>query len=288
VPGGVNVKDARIMIVDDSPFSVALIEKMLQTNGLNVVAKATNKTDMINKFTEEKPDFITMDLTMPEINGFDSIKLLRTIDPNFKSIMISSLKDEDLTEESKKLKINGYVQKPVKEDELINTIKNIINFDKNYLELLDEHQAVFQESFVDAVNSMTRTRVSFKEKKEEEIKFSMGFAVAIGIIGTFPGRFFLDMSNKTLTAFTRSITGEESNSSEEKAHFISEFANIVAGNACSLLNLTDKNYKFRLSSPTVFYGEELTVSTANLKTFMIVAETEFGEIIIGTSFSRGE
>lgn len=282
------MKEPRFMIVDDSPFSVTLIEKMLQANGYNVVAKATNKNDMIKMFTEEKPDFVTMDLTMPEFNGFESIKLLRIIDTNFKSVMISSLKDDELTEESKKLKINGYIQKPVKEDELINTIKSIINYDKNYYELLDEHQAVFKESFADAVNSMTRTTVSFKEKNAEEVKFSMGFAVAIGIIGTFPGRFFLDMSNKTLTAFTRSITGEESDSSEEKAHFISEFANIVAGNACSLLNLTDKNYKFRLSSPTVFYGEELTVSTANLKTFMIVAETEFGEIIIGTSFSRGE
>lgn len=286
--GGADMKEPRFMIVDDSPFSVTLIEKMLQANGYNVVAKATNKNDMIKMFTEEKPDFVTMDLTMPEINGFESIKLLRTIDTNFKSVMISSLKDDELTEESKKLKINGYIQKPVKEDELINTIKSIINYDKNYYELLDEHQAVFKESFADAVNSMTRTTVSFKEKNVEEVKFSMGFAVAIGIIGTFPGRFFLDMSNETLTAFTKSITGQESEDSEEKAHFISEFANIVVGNACSLLNLTDKNYKFRLSSPTVFYGEELTVSTANLKTFMIIAETEFGEIIIGTSFSRGE
>lgn len=281
------MKEPRIMIVDDSPFSITLIEKILTNNGYKVVAKATNKNDMVKKFTEEKPDFVTMDLTMPEINGFESIKLLRTIDSNFKSVMISSLKDEELFEESKKLKINAYLQKPVKEDELVNTIKNIINYDQNYYELLEEHQDIFKESFADAVNSMTRTRVSFREKMEDEIKFSMGFAVAIGIIGTFPGRFFLDMSNDTLSAFTKSITGDETEDPEEKAHFISEFANIVAGNACSLLNLTGKNYKFRLSSPTVFYGEELTVSTANLKTFMVSAETEFGEIIIGTSFSRG-
>src|SRR5690606_35499660 len=140
--------------------------------------------------------------TMPEINGFESIKLLRTRDANFKSVMISSLKDDELTEESKKLKINGYIEKPVKEDELVNTINSIINYDKNSYELLDEHQAVFNESFADAVNSMTRTTVSFKDKNAEEVKFSMGFAVAIGIIGTFPGRFFLDMSNETLTAFT--------------------------------------------------------------------------------------
>ena len=281
------MKEPRIMIVDDSPFSITLIEKILTNNGYKVVAKATNKDDMVKKFTEEKPDFVTMDLTMPEINGFESIKLLRTIDSNFKSVMISSLKDDELFEESKKLKINAYLQKPVKEDELVNTIKNIINYDQNYYELLEEHQDIFKESFADAVNSMTRTRVSFREKMEDEIKFSMGFAVAIGIIGTFPGRFFLDMSNDTLSAFTKSITGDETEDPEEKAHFISEFANIVAGNACSLLNLTGKNYKFRLSSPTVFYGEELTVSTANLKTFMVSAETEFGEIIIGTSFSRG-
>jgi DNA-binding NarL/FixJ family response regulator len=158
------MKEPRIMIVDDSPFSITLIEKILTNNGYEVVAKATNKDDMVKKFSEEKPDFVTMDLTMPEINGFESIKLLRTIDSNFKSIMISSLKDEELFEESKKLKINAYLQKPVKEDELVNTIKNIIIYDQNYYELLEEHQDIFKESFADAVNSMTRPE-SLSEKR---------------------------------------------------------------------------------------------------------------------------
>ena len=116
------MQELKIMIVDDSPFSINLIEELLSKNGYKVVAKASNKEEMLEKFLETKPNFITMDLTMPDIDGFESIKLLRKINPDFNSIMISSLKDDDLVRESKKLKINDYLQKPLKEEELLKSI----------------------------------------------------------------------------------------------------------------------------------------------------------------------
>jgi len=70
---------------------------------------------------------------------------------------------------------------------------------------------------------------------------------------------------------------------------IAEIANIVAGNACSLINKTNSLYGFRVAPPTVVYGESIKISKAELQTVTsVIAETSFGEVYMNVGFSRSE
>lgn len=279
--------DIKIMIVDDSPFSVNLIEDILTKNGYKVVAIAGNKEEMLEKFIQEKPNFVTMDLTMPDINGFESIKLLKEINPNFNSIMISSLKDNDLLQEAKKLKMDDYLQKPLKEEELIKSIKNILDKDDNYNKLLSEHGDVFKESFKDAMMELSRINIKYIERDFKLDKENFSFAAVAGITGNFPGRFIIALSEDSLTMLTKRVLKNDNPSCQQKGNLLAEIANIIAGNACSILNMKERNYKFRLSSPTVFYGKNLQVFSEKEKNHFYTAESDYGLIFIATSFSKG-
>lgn len=280
--------ELRIMIVDDSTFSINIIEEILKNNNFNVVATASNKEEMLEKFKKEKPNFLTMDLTMPEINGFDSIKLLRTINPAFNSIMISSLKDDDLVNEAKKLRINDYLQKPTKEEDLLESIKNIVNREKNFSLLLEEHTDVFKETFKDAMTELGRLKVTFNNKEVEIREGEASFAAAAGITGNFPGRFTIFLSEESLSSLAKSVLKDDQPSYEQKANLLAEMTNIVAGNACSILNMTGRGYKFRLSSPTVFYAKDLQIFSEKDYSYFFSADSDFGPIYFLTSFSKGD
>lgn len=282
------MQELKIMIVDGSPFSINLIEELLSKNGYKVVAKASNKEEMLEKFLETKPNFITMDLTMPDIDGFESIKLLRKINPDFNSIMISSLKDDDLVRESKKLKINDYLQKPLKEEELLKSIQNVLNVHDNFKLLISEEGEVFRESFKDAMMELSRIRINFADVDFKLNEDDFSFAAVAGITGSFPGRFIIALSEESLSKLTRNVLKDENPSCQQKGNLLAEIANIIAGNACSILNMRERNYKFRLSSPSVFYGKDLRIFSEKENNNFYAAESEFGLIFIATSFSKGD
>ena len=117
----------KVMIIDSTPFSAKRIEKILIDNGLEVIARVSEKSEMLDQFIFQKPDVVLMNLTMPEIDGFEGIDILRSIDDDFKSIIFGPVKmEEELFNEIEKYRIDGYLQRPLKEDKIIEIIKNVI------------------------------------------------------------------------------------------------------------------------------------------------------------------
>ena len=76
--GGTNM--ANILIIDDSKTSRKVLKNLLQTDGHQIVAEAVNGEDGIKKFIEFKPDVVTMDITMPVMDGIEALKKIREID----------------------------------------------------------------------------------------------------------------------------------------------------------------------------------------------------------------
>ena len=106
----------RVLIVDDAAFMRVSIRNIVSKNGFEVAGEAENGTVAVQKYTELRPDIVTMDITMPEMNGLDALKAIRKIDPAAAVIMVSALGQESMVREAVLSGAKGFVVKPFKED----------------------------------------------------------------------------------------------------------------------------------------------------------------------------
>ncbi|MGI5986112.1 MAG: response regulator, partial [Oscillospiraceae bacterium] len=126
------MKDIRIVIVDDSAFSVAFIRNILESNGFEVVGDAGTLEEVKNVVKEKKPTLVTMDMTLPGTDGLECTRAIHEIDESIKVIVISSMMDEEIVNEAKRNKVCAYIQKPIDTDELITAVNRAMAYDELY------------------------------------------------------------------------------------------------------------------------------------------------------------
>ncbi|KOR24614.1 response regulator [Clostridium sp. FAM 1755] len=283
------MKNAKVVIVDDSPFSISIIRDILEENGLVVVGEAGNLDEVINVVRDKEPDIVTMDMTLPGTDGIECIKAINEINKNVKVIVISSMMDEEIVKKANENKVCGYIQKPIDPEELVTTIEKIVMKEELFLQLENNYFEIFKESFRDALNKFTKTTVEFsKDIKSTLPESSRGMAVVIGIIGNFSGRMILDLSQETANSMVNSMLKREAKDMNEVLNAIGEFTNIVAGNACSMLNRKNKVFGLRIAPPSIFYGKSLNISQSLLDSLSVESNTKFGQVYMNIGFERGE
>ena len=74
----------KVLIVDDAAFMRMMLKDILQKNDFEVVAEAENGKVGVAAYQKFKPDIVTMDITMPEMNGIDAVKAIKALDANAK------------------------------------------------------------------------------------------------------------------------------------------------------------------------------------------------------------
>ncbi|PIX15719.1 two-component system response regulator [Candidatus Desantisbacteria bacterium CG_4_8_14_3_um_filter_40_12] len=121
-------KNARILIVDDSLFMRRILRKILTCAGYDVVGEATDGTIAVQRYRELKPDLVTMDIVLPDIemNGIETLKWLISINPEVKIVMISAVGYEELINEVLSIGAKDFVVKPFKPEILIKTIQQVL------------------------------------------------------------------------------------------------------------------------------------------------------------------
>lgn len=87
--GGKPVK--KVLIVDDAAFVRFAMKNMLEKNGYEVVGEAPDGSSAILQYKKLRPDFVTMDITMPGINGIETLKEIKKFDPNAVIVMVSAM-----------------------------------------------------------------------------------------------------------------------------------------------------------------------------------------------------
>jgi len=280
---------AKIVIVDDSPFSIAVIRGILEDNGQTVVGEAGSLEDVKRVVIETKPDLVTMDMTLPGTDGLECTREIHKIDKNIKVIIISAMMDDEIIAAAQKTKASGYIQKPVDADELMTIINRIIGLEELFSILETQYPAVFKESLLDGLNKMTKTLLTYKNEHSQNIEHtSAGLTIIMVIIGKFSFRMLLDLDMKTAHNICCSILKREPENNEEVIAAIGEFANIISGNACSVLNKINKAFGLRVAPPTIMHGEQIHITAPSYNTFSAFAETIFGEISLNVGFQRGD
>lgn len=280
--------NARIVIVDDSFFSVAFIRNILEDNGFEVVGSAGTLEEVRSVVAETRPTLVTMDMTLPGTDGFECIRAIQEIDDGVKVIVISSMMDDEIVKEAEAHKVSAYLQKPIDADALITAINRIIASEELYAVLQDEYFPVFKEALLDALNRMTKTLLTYKEEHSGKNTYeSGGMTIIMGIIGKFSGRMLFDLSIETANNIAAAVLRREPRNKDETLAVLGEFANIVSGNACSILNRKNKAFGLRVAPPTILHGESVLISAPNFDTSTAVADTVFGEVLLNVGFQKG-
>ncbi len=115
----------RVMIVDDAAFMRISIKNILTKNGYEVCGEAENGAVAITKYKETMPDIVTMDITMPEMDGLASIKQILAFNPKANVIMVSAMGQESMVREAILSGAKGFIVKPFKEDVILSAFNNI-------------------------------------------------------------------------------------------------------------------------------------------------------------------
>ena len=283
------MKDVNVVIVDDSAFSIAYIRNILEDNGFAVVGDAGTLEEVKEVVKEKKPNLVTMDMTLPGTDGLECTRAIHEIDPTIKVIVISSMMDEEIVEKAKKNRVSAYIQKPIDADELVSAIKRVMASEELYQVLQAEYLTVFKEALMDGLNRMTKTLLTYREEYSSKEEYeSAGMTVIVGIIGKFSGRMLIDLSKETAGRLSSAIFRREPKNHDEVVGALGEFANIIAGNACSILNRKNKALGLRLAPPSILSGDSVTISTPTFSTTTAIADSDFGELLLDIGFTKGE
>jgi len=115
----------RVLIVDDASFMRISLRKILESNGFEVVGEAVNGLEAVNKYMILKPDIVTMDITMPEMNGVEALTQIKKQDPSAKVIMISALGQQSWVKKAIMLGAKGFVVKPYEQEYVVDTLNKL-------------------------------------------------------------------------------------------------------------------------------------------------------------------
>jgi two-component system chemotaxis response regulator CheY len=112
----------KIMIVDDSSIMRRAIGKYLSPLGLDLVASASNGQEALERFRETRPDLVTLDITMPQMDGLTCLAQLLAEAPGLKVLVISALSDPATGLKALKLGARAFLPKPFTEKQLVDEI----------------------------------------------------------------------------------------------------------------------------------------------------------------------
>lgn len=101
----------QILIVDDAAFMRMMIRDILSKDGY-VIHEATNGAEAVEKYSAVNPDLVTMDITMPEVDGIEALKRIRLIDPQAAVLMVSAMGQQKLILEALEAGAADFIVKP--------------------------------------------------------------------------------------------------------------------------------------------------------------------------------
>ena len=116
----------KVLIVDDAAFMRMMLKDILTKNGYEVVGEAENGTKAVEKYKEVTPDLVTMDITMPEMDGISALKNIRSIDSNAKVVMCSAMGQQAMVIEAIQAGARDFIVKPFQADRVLEAVKKVI------------------------------------------------------------------------------------------------------------------------------------------------------------------
>jgi two-component system chemotaxis response regulator CheY len=116
----------RILVVDDAAFMRMMIRNILTKSGYDVVGEAENGAAAVALYQELRPDVVTMDITMPEMDGIEGVRRIRQIDPNANIIMVSAMGQQAMVMEAIQAGAKDFIVKPFQQERILQAIERVL------------------------------------------------------------------------------------------------------------------------------------------------------------------
>lgn len=117
---------AKILIVDDSIISRKKLRTILETANHEIVGEAGDGEEALKKYEALSPDLVTMDITMPNVDGISVLKNITAYDPAARVVMITALGKGSTILEALNAGARNYITKPFADDQIINSIQEAL------------------------------------------------------------------------------------------------------------------------------------------------------------------
>lgn len=117
---------ARILVCDDSVFMRMMLKKVLIENGHEIVDEAGDGRQAVQLYRQHKPDLVTMDITMPIMDGIQAVQLIRDEYPTARILMVTAIGQKAIITDAIKAGASGFIVKPFDPSEVKSIISNLL------------------------------------------------------------------------------------------------------------------------------------------------------------------
>ena len=120
---------AKILIVDDAIFMRKMLSDILVKDGHEIVGEAENAKEAVNLYKKLKPDVMTLDIIMPEVEGIDALKAIREInseDPQARILMVSAMGQQETVVEAIQAGAKDFIVKPFQPSNVTSAVKRLL------------------------------------------------------------------------------------------------------------------------------------------------------------------
>lgn len=116
----------RILVTDDALFMRVTLKNILTRNGYEVVGEASNGVEAVRMYTQLKPDLVTMDITMPQMDGICALKEIRAQDPEAMVVMCTAMGQKNMVVEAIQAGAKDFIVKPFQPERVLEAIGKLL------------------------------------------------------------------------------------------------------------------------------------------------------------------
>jgi two-component system chemotaxis response regulator CheY len=114
----------RIIVVDDAPIIRLMIKDILtECGGYEIIAEGSNGREAVELYQQHKPDLVTMDIVMPEMDGIQALEEILKADPKAKIVMVTAIDQRDALMKAIRLGATDYIVKPFEADRVMSAVQ---------------------------------------------------------------------------------------------------------------------------------------------------------------------
>ncbi len=117
---------AKIMVVDDAAFMRMMVKNALAQGGYTDVIEAADGQEAVKTYSEQKPELVLMDITMPNMDGLEALKKIKELDSDSQVVMCSAMGQESMVIEAIKSGANDFIVKPFKPERILKTVTGLL------------------------------------------------------------------------------------------------------------------------------------------------------------------
>lgn len=115
----------KVLIVDDALFIRITLKQLLEKYNFQVIGEAGNGIEAVKLYKELKPDIVTMDVTMPEMDGIEAVQMIKGIDEQAKIVIVSAMGQKTMVIKAIESGACGFIVKPFNEAHVVETLNNL-------------------------------------------------------------------------------------------------------------------------------------------------------------------